>query len=515
MSRTARTASGTLTSFLQYGLQVILQITLAPLVLRAAGQETLGAYAILMQAIGYLALVDFGFAAAANRFMSQAYGKDDGGNLLRQVMSTFQSSAILINLLYAIGSILLAHWLGSLFSMPVAVRTQAQWGLYLMAIWVLLRTPLAIYGTALFATQNQAAANLAAILGNAARLLLSLGLVIAGMGLFGLMVAVVLADCLNYSLQTWIFLRRFPGIRPSWGFPNRILFREMFRFGSKAFILIISSRVILQSDNLVVGYLYGAAAASIYYATQLPAVSLQLMIAKLNDNSLPAVNELYARGMIDQLHRLFLQLHRYNWILILPAAFGFLFLSKPLIALWVGLPQYGGDMMVIALSLFTALYCLLSANRCFIIPTGRIGGLALFAVSEGVANLSLSLLLGHYWGLPGVIWATVIANIPTSIYQQWLCQKIFQVSIREYLREVIRPLLLPLTIGIITLIILMRAIPPNTWTALFIVIFIFSSIHMCLSYCFSLNNSDKLLLKSTVMSFIKLGHRSGITTDNI
>ncbi len=61
MSGTSRAIKGAVTSFLQYGLQIVLQIALAPLVLRAAGQETLGAYVSLMQAIGYLALVDFGF----------------------------------------------------------------------------------------------------------------------------------------------------------------------------------------------------------------------------------------------------------------------------------------------------------------------------------------------------------------------------------------------------------------------------------------------------------------------
>ena len=87
MSRTSRALKGTLTSFLQYGLQIVLQAALVPLVLHIAGRETLGAYAILMQAIGYLALADLGFSVATNRFLAQAYGHDDGGLRFRQGMS--------------------------------------------------------------------------------------------------------------------------------------------------------------------------------------------------------------------------------------------------------------------------------------------------------------------------------------------------------------------------------------------------------------------------------------------
>ena len=120
-------------------------------------------------------------------------------------------------------------------------------------------------------TQNLAAANLISILGNVVRLSLSLGLVALGMGLVGLMVANILAEALAMTMCARVFHRRFPGIRLVWGFPDRNLFKEMFIFGNKAFVLMVGQVLIFQSDNLIAGYLYGAVAASIYYTTQMPA----------------------------------------------------------------------------------------------------------------------------------------------------------------------------------------------------------------------------------------------------
>jgi O-antigen/teichoic acid export membrane protein len=501
MSRTSRAIKGTLTSFLQYGLQIVLQALLAPLVLRVAGQETLGAYAILLQAIGFISLVDFGFAAAGNRYLAQACGFDDGGLRLRQVMSTMRTYTIFIHLVTSSLCILLSIWIGPLLSLSPAIRSEAQTALYLMAAWVMLRTPVVIYGVSLVGTQNLAAANLISILGNIVRLSLSLCLVALGMGLVGLMAANILAEALALTLHAWVFHRRFPGIRLVWGFPDPNLFKEMFNFGTKAFLLMIAGRLIFQSDNLVAGYLYGAVAASIYYTTQMPAFFLSQLVNRLTDNSGPAINELYARGITESLRSAFLRLHRYNWILAIPAGLGLFFLGKPMIILWVGPAQFGGDWMVAALALFVVIFSIVNINKTLIIASGQIGILSIFALVEGVVNLVLSLILGHYLGLAGIIWATLIANIPTSLYLLGRSQHLLKVTIGEYSREVLKPLLIPLSMGIATFLIMKEIILVNAWGPFVLIAFIFLLIYSVLSYRLSIDRTERLLLNNILLGF--------------
>jgi O-antigen/teichoic acid export membrane protein len=503
MSRTSRAIHGTLTSFLQYGLQIILQIALAPIVLRAAGQETLGAYAILIQAIGCICLVDFGFASAANRYLAQAYGFDDGGLRLRRVMSTFRTYALFINLVFFSLCILLSIWIGPLLSLSPAIKSAAQTSLYLIAVWAIIRTPLIIYGVSLVGTQNLAAANLVSIIGNTVRLLLSLGLVAAGMGLIGLMAAHILAEALSMSLQAWVFHRRFPGTRLTWGFPDIPLFKEMFNFGTKAFLLMVSERLIFQSDSMVAGYLYGAVAASIYYTTQMPAFFLYQMTLRLTDNSGPAINELYARGMIEPLRGAFMQLHRYNLILALPVGLGLFFLSKPAISLWVGGAQYGGDLLVAALSLFVVIFTIANTNKTLIIASGQIGALSVFALMEGIINIVLAVLLGYYLGLAGIVWARIIANIPTSYYVHRRSQQILQVTTREYGRTVLKPLFFPLATGIATFYMLDKMITIKSWPTLLLTICLFLSVYTFLSYRLSLDHNERLQLNNILLRFFR------------
>jgi O-antigen/teichoic acid export membrane protein len=502
MSRTSRALSGTLTSFLQFGLQIVFQVALAPIVLRVAGQETLGAYAILMQALGYLSLMDLGFSRAVSRFLPQAHGYNDDGVRFRDILCTFRTFALFSNLVYAAVCVVLSVWIGPLLHFSPALEFQSRLGLYSIAVWAIIRTPLVVYGPALIATQNLSAANLINTLGNLVRLVGALALVALGFGLLGLILAYVFAEFLGMSLQGWTFIRRYPRVKLSWNMPAPGLFREMFVFGAQASLISISWLLTTQTDNLVVGYLYGAAAASIYYTTQMPATLMHLTVTRLAANSTPAINELYARKMTESLQRSYLQLHRFTWLLILPAAIGMVFLYKPMISLWVGVGQYAGNSMAIALAIFAICISVEHCNFSFVMATGRIRVLSTLSISEGVMNLILSLIMGKYLGLPGVMWATVIANLQTGAYLQWRSQRIVEISWSDYANRVLTRLIWPSTIGFALLFILSWQIKINTWLMLFTQIFIFVVVYISSCYRFSIDDTERLFIKNYIRTLL-------------
>lgn len=495
MSRTSRAFRGTLASFLQYGLQLVLQVALAPFLLRVAGQETLGAYAVLLQAIGYLSLTDLGFSISASRYLAQAYGWEDQGARFQQVMSTARTFTLFSNILFASLCLALSFWIGSLMSLSPGVESQVQWCLCFLAAWSIIRTPLAVYGAGLIATQHLAAFNIVAIVGNAMRLILSLGLVAAGFGLVGLILANILAELVSMSLQWRLFDRRYPGTSLTWSIPDRALMSEMFRFGLNVLVINLATRLILNTDNLVVGYLYGVAAASIYYTTQMPATFLYQLVLRVADNASPAINELYARNEKPSLRQAFLDLQRYSLVLATPVALGILLLSRPLIDLWVGSAQYGGNLLVASLALFAVMIVISHSSVAFVIAQGRIRTLSLLALLEGLINLLLSLLFGLYWGLGGVTLATVLAHLITGSYVQWRAQKDLSISMREYLRVTLLPLVLPTSLGTAFLVGVKMHFPLAGWTSFFGTILAFLLIFTVITYCFSFTSPERLRLR--------------------
>jgi len=432
-NRTERAVKGTLVSFLQYGTQMLLQLFLVPLVLRMAGQESLGAYALLMQVVGYLAMTDLGFSVTLNRYLAQASGIDDGGKRFRDVLSTARTFLLGSNILFAILVLLLCINIEVFFSLSPHIASQARIGLALMAGWAVVRTTWTVYGIGLNATQNLVAANFIGIIGNAARLIFSLGLVFAGTGLAGLMLANVLAEVLSTFLSMLKFFKLYPSQRPVWGLPDKTLFREMLKFSGQALLINVAWRLIFYTDNIVIGSLYGAAAVSIYYATQMPATIGFNILNRVSDNVAPAINELYARGEHAKLRENFLRLHRLNILLVLPLVGGILLLNNQLIALWVGSGQYAGDLMTVALAAFAFLITVSHVCNTFVFASGKIRIYSMLAIFEGISNLGLSIVLGKYIGLAGVMWASVIMHIPTTLYLFIVPMRSMKITLSEYI----------------------------------------------------------------------------------
>lgn len=407
-TRTSRAISGTLTSFLQCGLRIGLQAVLAPLVLHVAGQETLGAYSILMQVIGYLALVDLGFGVALSRYMAQAFGYDDRKERFGEIFTTGRTFYLASNTVVAFFAFILSTCVGSLFSLSGSVEAQARVGLWVLAVWSILRTPLAVYGGALIATQNLAAANIISMVGNTLRLILSLGMVLLGFDLIGLMLSGVFAEAVTGLLQRWQYRKTYPGEEFGWGTPNWQLFREMLGFGIGYLLVTIGVLLTFSTDNLVVGYLFGGVTTSIYYTTQIPTFLLIALIWKVTDNAAPAFNELYARKDMERLRNAYYKLIKYGLIFSIGLGLGLLILNRTLITLWVGESQYAGDMMTISLALFAVGVVINHVNGTVLVAYGAVRLLSVISIVGGVCNLGLSLILGKILGLQGVMVASAV-----------------------------------------------------------------------------------------------------------
>lgn len=494
MSRTTKVVLGTVTGWVQFFLNLCLQIAIVPVLLKMAGQETLGAYAILMQTLGYLALVDLGLSATTMRFLSHAYGFNDGGKRFRDVISIARTCLLVTNIAFAILAILLSIWLKDFVNLSVALQSDARLSLYLIALWALVRSPWVVYAGGLLAIQRMASANVIYMSGNIVRLLCSIGLVLAGKGLVGLILANIISEAVSTLLFTYFFGKYYGRLELSWKLPDRKLFKEIVGFGFHVLVINVASLLIFSTDTLVIGFLYGAVAASIYYSTQVPATSGYPLILMLSRNAAPAINELCARNDSVSLQNVFLRLHRYTLLLAMPFAVGLVLLNKTFICLWVGPQQYAGNLMTFGLAGLALIMCVSGVSNVFVQAKGNIRVLSIFTFSEGVLNLLLSLLLGRKIGISGVIIATFIAHIPTTIYLQWRAQSDLKISFLVFFSKSLLPAVGLSGFAAAVLIILTAIIPPVTWSTLVAITFVFLFVYGLVCYRFALEKIDQVKL---------------------
>ncbi|MGC8549294.1 MAG: hypothetical protein ACP5M4_06310 [Acidobacteriaceae bacterium] len=412
MSRSDRAAKGFVAALVQYASQIAVQVLLAPLVLKMAGRETLGAYAAIMQAVGLLGLVNFSSSWVLDRYLAQATGLEDSGERFRNVFITARTVLLATNIIFAILLVIGSQFIGRIFHLTPMIAAEARYALYVIAVWAILSTVFAAYGNASLATQDIAAFNIIGTGLNVARSVVSLLYVLAGGGLFGLMLAGTSVDVAGGFLYRRRFLKMNPGFRAGWGIPDKALLREILRFGGYSTFMNIGNRLFVSSTNLVAGITTGAIGASAFYSSQMPATTAYNMLYRLTESATPAVHELYGKREMQKLSATFVRLLRLMLMMTFPLAVGVILFDKDVVTCWVGAPLYAGALMSNALGLYISLSAIQGIVIVFCFAIGWVRLLAASSFLVGITNFGLGLLLGHLLGLGGIMLSLVLVMIP-------------------------------------------------------------------------------------------------------
>ena len=415
MSRTARAAKGFATSILQVIVQIGVQVLLAPIVLRMAGRETLGAYSAVMQVLAFISLTDFMGAWVLERFLGQASGLDDGGERFRQIFTTVRTVILFCDSVKALLVFGFSSLIARLFHLSPGVAHSAQYALWTIAIWVVLRSPLGAYQNASFATQDMAAVNLIGTCAAIGRSVTSLVFVLLGGGLFGLMVSGTLVEGIVYLLYRIRFKKMNPHLMPKWGIPDKALLKEMMGFGGHSVVMNLGNALLFSSGNMIAGITHGAEMTSTFYTTQMPTMTAYNTLMRLSDNAMPAINELWGKGEVERLRNALRRLTRILLSLTMPLAVGVLLFNQDLVVTWVGPKQYAGTLLTASLAAFCII---VSLQRVAVIYSFSFGWMRLLtstALIQGAANFVLGFFLAKWLGLGGITFALVLVVLPQTV----------------------------------------------------------------------------------------------------
>jgi O-antigen/teichoic acid export membrane protein len=428
MGRSSRAAKGFVTSIFQYVSQILVQVLLAPVVLKMAGRETLGAYAAIMQVVGFIALVDIVGSWTAERFLGQALGIDDGGERFRTILTTARTVFLFCNCAFGLLVVIFSFFISRLFHLSPAVAHQAKLALYVIAGWAVVRTPLTAYANGSIATQDLAAVNLIGTAQGVGRAVASLAFVLLGGGLFGLMLAGTAAEACFLFLYRMRFKKLNPDLMPGWGFRDKALLKEMLSFGGHAAITNLGQKLAFNSGNMIAGMTSGAAIASDFYTTQMPALTAYNMMRGLSDSSTPAINELWGRREVEKLRNALFRITRLLMTLTLPLAMGTLLFNHDLVTTWVGQRQYAGNLFTVSLAGFCVIASVqrLAIDYSFVFGWMRL--LSVTTIVQGVANVGLALLLARFFGLGGIMLALTLVIIPQTVILWYRVGRFLEVN---------------------------------------------------------------------------------------
>lgn len=425
MSRKKRAVYGILTASISYLVLIIVQVILSPLILKKYGQETLGAYASIMQLIGYLTLLDAALNFTFNRFIAQAYGSVDKDFQVTRAFVASRTLTTAAGVLNASLVILVIPFVSLLFDIGGMLERDLRMALLILAIGTALKSPFMVYATFLNASQQMAFLNIVATATGFLRGLLILSLVQLNWGITGIVLGSLFADLLS-AFASFLFFRLKSRNLLSAGWKIDIVYlKELFFFGKDSLIIQVSNKIRFQTDTLLVGIFLSVSAASVFYSSITPPMMCFTLANLVMSNTLPGMNEIIGGGDAAKIKDIYLKLFRYVALMAFIALMGISLLNKYVVTLWVGIEQHAGWQIDILFALQASLLIINSFNGNFLVAMGRINVIAKLSTWITVAGLVLSVIMLKLFGMVGLMTSTLTVMVYATFVSFRLTEEVF------------------------------------------------------------------------------------------
>ena len=407
MSRLKNFSRNLATSYLQLAVNVVYSLVSVPLILHWLPKAEFGMWAVLVQLMSYIFLVDLGINQAIARFLVDHKDCRHNGEYGALVKTSAMVSAIqglVVLAVVTLGSPLLA----SLLKIPAEyqgtfialMRIQG-----LIAAFTFCMNPLSIM---LNAHQRMDILSRQSIYNLVGQLGLLLLFLTRGCGIYAFVYAGAIIALVTPAQLFW-HCRRL-GLLPragEWGKVTWTQFKEVFLYGKDVFLMNLGVQLSVNSQTIIISRELGLESAAAWsVGTKVFALMGQMQFQPFNA-ARPGLSEMAVRKETGRLRARFQNIVVLTTSLGVFLGVGFALCNSLFVEIWTGgkIAWTPFNDVLLALWLF---FTAMQTTHCnFVSVTKQIGWMRYVYFVEGFCFVTLSLLLGQYWGLPGIIFCSL------------------------------------------------------------------------------------------------------------
>lgn len=428
MSRTKKAFQGIFTSYISYFVLTVVQIFLSPFILSKYGQDTLGAYGSINQLLGYLTILDSSINITFNRYFAQAFGHSNRDHSLRSVFSASVIIYSAIGLISCCLAISASFFVGDAFGVSGSLEIDLRNSMLILGIVSLVKTPLGVFGTFLYASQNMMVLNFISIVNAILRGVLVFVFMYTDFGITGILLSGLLAEIVS-GLMGWAYFNRSFRHILSFAKPSLKFMKELARFSRSSLIIQLTTKLRLSTDTLLVGIFISVGSASVFYSSITPPLMCFTLANLLMTNTLPGMNQIIGGGNSQEIKRVYFKLLKGVLALALIVFMGIVLLNEFVVTLWVGKDQYIGGQVNLLLGFYASLLIIGSYNGNFLISMGIIGSLAKTGLILAILGLVLSVFLVKGIGVFGLMISSLAVMLLGTVYQHYQVTKLFKTNL--------------------------------------------------------------------------------------
>jgi O-antigen/teichoic acid export membrane protein len=455
MSRLKNFSRNLATSYLQLGVNVIYSLVSVPLILHWLPKAEFGLWAVLVQMMGYVSIIDLGMTSAAARLLVDH--KDDRmngnyGSLVKVAFCVSVLQGVIIFAVIALG----APWLAEAMKIQPEYASTFILLLRLQGLITAFNFALRPLSTVLYAHQRmdvQANSSVFTLLASLALLVLFLW---RGCGI----ISFIYANAITAAVvPIYLFSAcRKLGFLPKaheWGRASWARFQEVFLYGKDIFLFSLGQQLTTASQLILVTRTLGLEMAAAWaVGTKIFNLFTPLMCRPYGA-ALPGLYEMQVRGETERLRA------RFKDIVLLTASLGaflgvsFALCNSLFVSVWLNHKIFWPLINDVLLGLWLFIISLQTTHINIVNVTKQFGMARFIYFLEGCFFVALVILLNGRLGLAGIIGASILCTLLFSYqYGLRLSGRHFHCGFKELAVDWVRPSLkLALSFGLFAVIV--------------------------------------------------------------
>jgi len=417
---------------------IVAAYLLTPFTLHKLGAAGYGTWNLINSITGYLGLLVLGVPMASVRYFAQHVADGD----VRKLNAAIGSCTALYLMLGGV-ALLVGVGLYGFFSVgydiPATVRGDAHWAFALTVLYVAVGFVAMLPNGVLSAHDDFVPRNMVRLAGVVLRLGLTLWLLTLRASLSVLALIQLACLAFDFSLCTWLILRRYPGTRIrladfDWGMARRI-----FSFSMYVLVLTAGVRLSFETDSLVIGKFQDVSAIPYFTVANSFVLYLMEFVLAIAAVVMPAATRLKTQGRTLELRETFLKWSKIALSLTMMAGLFLIVLGPRFIAWWID-PSFeapAGQVLQILMISYLVFLPVRGVSLPILMGLGKPGLPTIGFLVSGVVNLGLSIVLARPLGLAGVALGTAIPNVLFAALVLVCACRELETPVGEYLRYVV------------------------------------------------------------------------------
>jgi len=416
---------------------------LSPFIIHRLGNVVYGVWVLAIGVVAYLGLLDLGMQSAVLRFVSKGHTQNDHQGA-SEAISAALWVRIQISALILLVSVGLAAVFPHFFKIPAVLANDASKAILLIGLKLAITMSVGVVAGVLSALNRYDLQTYATLVQTAVRVIGVVAVLRTGHGIVAIAICELIAVLVYNTLIVWMARRLYPELRILLNKPKSETLRRIWTYSSYAFLTTVAVQLVYNTDNIVVGKFDSVTAVTFYAIANSLCSYVSQAVNSMGATFVPAASTYQAAGDTNSLLMLYKNGTRATLAVSLPILITLIVRGPSFIGLWMG-PQYSHSSGTVLVILCTALLFSFANRTAGTIAFGieMHKTIAIWAIGEGVANLALSIILVHWYGIYGVAIGTLVPSLIVHIVL-WpsYVSKLVRLSYSEVVWKVWAPMFL-------------------------------------------------------------------------